>query len=124
MISARTRPRQKASKPFRTVRGPTLGASVSLPDDLRRWRLRRLELLQVVGERVRVFGRKLHRKARIRVLDREREQVAAEGGRDRRGLEELLPIETGARNLVEHSVHDGWYPSEPSSCLRDALWID
>ena len=53
--------------------GANLGRPVSLPDDLRRWRLRRLELPLVVGERVRVFGRKLHRKARIRVLDRERE---------------------------------------------------
>ena len=122
--SARTRPRQKAIKPFRTVRGPTLGASTGVSDDVRRWPQRRGELLAILGERVRVLGRELHRKARIRVLDREREQVAAESGRDRRGLEELLLIETGVRHRGEHLVDDVWYPSELSLRLRNALWIE
>jgi hypothetical protein len=73
---------------------------------------------------VRVFGRELHCKARIRVLDREREQVAAESGRYLRGLEELRLIEIGVRNRVENSVNDGRYPGELSSRLRDTLWID
>ena len=54
-----------------------------------------VELALVLGERLRVFGRKLRRKGGIRVLDVKRQDVAAKRGRDRRGFQELLLVQTG-----------------------------
>ena len=61
---------------------------------------------------------------RVRVLDREREYVAAERGRDRRGLRGTPPGRDRRSEPRRAPVHHGRDPGELSLCLRNALWID